>query len=248
MGGFGGGAGGAGLAQLLGQLSDQVSTGFTTYKLAKQARKQTRHARKFIQWQMRNRYQNMVADLRDAGLNPVLAISRGISGGSNAAPMSGVPGAPSFGGSARAIRDALRQKSELGILKAEQERGEATAQAEKKHAVELKAANVELVREQAARARSEKRLADLHSAHQTAALPAAETVGDFYRSELGRRLRTISTAAGDVFDALGPVGAGIAGFLFGRGKKKTRTGAKLTDAERAALQVEQQRRNRRKRR
>lgn len=46
---------------------------FTSYYSAK---KMNRRARKFAQWQMRNAHQMMVADLKDAGLNPILAVGK----------------------------------------------------------------------------------------------------------------------------------------------------------------------------
>lgn len=73
------------------------------YYAAGKSRKAASKQRKFIRWQMRNKYQLQMADMRDAGLNPILAYKQ-------TAPSGGTPGqaqVPSFGGiGSRAVETA----------------------------------------------------------------------------------------------------------------------------------------------
>lgn len=73
-------------------LSAAVGAGISTagdllggYLSRSASRKEASKQRKFIRWQMRNRIQLQMADMRDAGLNPILAYKQ-------VAPSGGTPG------------------------------------------------------------------------------------------------------------------------------------------------------------
>lgn len=119
------GAGAAGVAGGGNLLSNVLSWGLGEASANRAWRKQKKILKNQIQWR--------VADMRAAGLNPLLAVSGGVSGGAGAAPMGRGSGGGRLGSE---IVEAYKTGKLIDSLVKEQ-KGKATEQMMKARAAEL---------------------------------------------------------------------------------------------------------------
>lgn len=161
------------------------------------SRKQSSRARRFARWQMANRYQLMVQDLKKAGLNPILAVSQ--SPGTPAAPTLGAGMASGMGGGMmESVRAGLTMDSEIERAHHEAARvGAEGAKAEE---------SVRLMREQerlteaqtrstAAQEKftdSQRKNVDVSTALSATGLAGARAQEKLDRSKIGERLRQLN--------------------------------------------------------
>jgi len=117
---------------------------------ARQAAKQ----RSFQKWMMKNRYQLQMQDMREAGLNPILAAGASPPSPAGAAASVGNPAA----GVVASAKDAMRAKSEVGLLRRQNELAEAQTKNQKqqeaymKNHAEAEAYNIDASEHNASRA------------------------------------------------------------------------------------------------
>lgn len=149
------------------------------------ARKQSSRARRFARWQMANRYQLMVQDLKAAGLNPILAVSQ--SPGTPAAP---IMGAGMASGMAGGIVESAKAGAtiEADIEKAHHEA--ARSGAEGARAEE----SVRMMREQEKLIDAQRKNTEVSTALQATGLAGAKAQESFDKTTIGNRLRMLNRA------------------------------------------------------
>lgn len=132
--------------------------------------KMARHTRAFIKRQRETAYQTTVADMRKAGINPILAATRGATPGGPGGQVPAGVSSPDIAGAAKkgieAARTAARAKNELDILESAAHKAEADANASTQHS--LQATAERMIRDQD--------------------VPAALAKGRFDRSPTGRKM------------------------------------------------------------
>lgn len=193
--------------------------------------KATRHAREFAERVMRNQIQWMVKDLEKAGLNPVLAVSRGgpgiINPGTAAVPNLDAPDVARNAATAKALASAGQERENLKIT-SEILRDQATEQkAKAAFAVQRQNAEVgrlyqeqALLEEQARKTWAERNESVARTQHLGMqnqllgiSMPGHAYDARIANSAYGKMLKWVSPATDAVGDLTGVVG----GFLAGRG-------------------------------
>lgn len=169
---------------------------------------------------MQNQIRWRVADMRAAGINPILSVSPGAGASAPSVAMARTPDfAESMASGARAGTDAMRSRfqkkqSEAGVRQADSVVGANNAQAEATR-VRANLDAEKILTEGFTRAMMENQ-ADMYSANatkaraeaamSTAMLPKVRAEGKNYSGDLERAMRAIL-----FFDAKGPLQRGLAG-------------------------------------
>jgi len=192
----------AGGAALGGGMGDMASA-FLSAKMDKRGQKRAfRHAKQFAQ----NQIQWRVADLKAAGLNPILAAGAGVGGVSSSAAQG--PQAPRSGGYSASAREAFhtaaRLKSELGILRNQKEQTYHAAFTEQMRGADFEEAAL-VKREQRKLMQFQQLGEQLRNRLLAAEVPSAEALRDLYQTDAGKRIRQAEA----IFQSLPALGAGL---------------------------------------
>lgn len=150
------------------------------------ARGESSKARRFARWQMANRHQLQVQDLRAAGLNPILSASQ--PGPMATPPIMAAGTAPTgmAGGLVESARAAMTMESE--VERAHQEAARVGAEGAKAEEA------VRMMREQERLISAQTEQTMVGTALQATGLAGAKAQETFDKTKLGNRLRMLNRA------------------------------------------------------
>jgi hypothetical protein len=182
---------------------------FSSSKQASRSRKAAEEANRFTEHMSRHKYQNMIYDLRAAGMNPLLAVGGGASagGGGQGAMASPQLQAGSRSEMASTALHAIRQKQELNNMKAQAFRDYEEG--------ELKSRQTELAHEQ-------QKGQEIQNVLNASMIPSARNDAKYRNSRLGKGTQAVKNMTGDLFNAIGGLGSGLAARSFLKNQKADR--------------------------